>query len=142
MAVILLVIGAGIALVLQNLVMARITSTSSTMLIALWLNSAVGLVLLTGLIAWRNGGATLGEALGHLRGWGIVPGLFGTFIVFSILSGYRNMNAATVVVVLVASQLIAGLIADIARGQLQGNLAQPLFGAALLIVGAIMVAGR
>lgn len=43
----LMLIAGGIALVIQNTLMTRITYSASTVLIALVLNSAVGLVLLT-----------------------------------------------------------------------------------------------
>ncbi len=38
----------------------------------------------------------------------VIPGL-GSFFVFASISGYQNVNAATTIAVLVASQLIGGL---------------------------------
>jgi hypothetical protein len=41
------------------------------------------------------------------------PGLLGSFFVFASISGYQNVGAATTIAVLVASQLIGGLVMDV-----------------------------
>lgn len=46
---------AGIGLVVQNTIMVRITQSASTILIAMLLNSLVGIVLFTGILLARNG---------------------------------------------------------------------------------------
>jgi transporter family-2 protein len=41
--------------------------------------------------------------------------LLGSFFVFASISGYQNVGAATTIAVLVASQLIGGLVMDVLR---------------------------
>ncbi len=59
----LMLIAGGIALVIQNTLMTRITYSASTVLIALVLNSAVGLVLLISLLAGKTGTSGFYELL-------------------------------------------------------------------------------
>jgi len=101
-------VAAGIGLVVQNTLMVRITQSSSTILIAMLLNSLVGIVL------------------------------------FVSISGYQYVGAATTIAVLVASQLIGGLVMDVMRSQgipLRA-LIGPVCGAFLLVIGAWLVARR
>jgi Uncharacterized protein conserved in bacteria len=115
MTVVALLIAAGGAIVLQNLMMTQIASSASTPLVALALNSLVGLALLLSLIAWRSGAAGFAE-LTATFGWrAALPGLLGTFFVFASLLGYQRLGAGTTVALLVASQLIAGLLIDALR---------------------------
>jgi len=139
----LLLIGAGAALVVQNLLMATISGQVSTLLIPLALNSAVGLMLLTGLLLWQGGGTgALREAASGLRALHIVPGLLGTFFVFASLTGYRQFGAAPTIAILVTSQLIFGLGADWLRaGAGKPDLA-PILGAALLVAGCALILFR
>lgn len=51
--IVALLMAAGAALVIQNLLMVQITSTVSTVLITLLVNSAVGFVILLGLLLGR-----------------------------------------------------------------------------------------
>lgn len=51
----------------------------------------------------------------------LIPGLLGSFFVFAGISGYQNVGAATIIAVLVASQLIGGL-----RRYLPGSHGVPL----------------
>ncbi|QVV82529.1 EamA-like transporter family protein, partial [Serratia marcescens] len=55
MNMLLLLIAAGMGLVVQNLLMVRITESVSTILITLVINSSVGLLLLVGLLLAKNG---------------------------------------------------------------------------------------
>ncbi|MBW6087804.1 DMT family transporter [Escherichia coli] len=66
------------------------------------------------------------------------------FFVFASISGYQNVGAATTIAVLVASQLIGGLVLDIFRshGVPLRALIGPICGAILLVVGARLVARR
>ena len=68
----------------------------------------------------------------------------GSFFVFASISGYQNVGAATTIAVLVASQLIGGLMLDIFRshGVPLRALFGPICGAILLVVGAWLVARR
>ncbi|MGQ7115156.1 DMT family transporter, partial [Escherichia sp. TWPC-MK] len=53
-------IAAGIGLVVQNTLMVRITQTSSTILIAMLLNSLVGIVLFVSILWFKQGMAGFG----------------------------------------------------------------------------------
>ena len=79
----LLLVAAGAGLVIQNLLMARITGAASTILVALVVNAAVGLALLSALLLRRNGVAGINEVVGSFRPWFILPGLLGSFFVFA-----------------------------------------------------------
>lgn len=105
-------IAAGIGLVVQNTLMVRITQTSSTILIAMLLNSLVGIVLFVSILWFKQGMAGFGELVSSVRWWTLIPGLLGSFFVFASISGYQNVGAATTIAVLVASQLIGGLMLD------------------------------
>lgn len=107
-----LLIAAGAALVVQNLLMVRITEAASTVLVALVLNSSAGLLFLGGALFARHGVAGITEAVETLRPWAILPGLLGSFFVFAGIMGYQRVGAATTIAVLVASQLIGGIAAD------------------------------
>ncbi|BBU83937.1 hypothetical protein EIMP300_53370 [Escherichia coli] len=105
-------IAAGIGLVVQNTLMVRITQTSSTILIAMLLNSLVGIVLFVSILWFKQGMAGFGELVSSVRWWTLIPGLLGSFFVFASISGYQNVGAATTIAVLVASQLIGGLVLE------------------------------
>ena len=135
---------AGIALVLQNTLMVRITQSVSTVLITLVINSSVGLTALLLILVSRKGLAGLVEAADAVRPWALLPGLLGSFFVFAGIWGYQRLGAAPTIAVLVASQLLAGLAFDAAiSGQKIGSFsAWQLLGAVLLVTGAALVAGR
>ena len=133
---------AGVALVIQNLLMVRITEAASTVVVTLILNSSAGLLLLMCLLVLRNGAAGLGEVVGAFRPWTILPGLLGSFFVFAGIIGYQRVGAAATIAVLVASQLITGLVVDVLKAD--ATHARPSLlafaGAALLLMGACLVA--
>lgn len=135
---------AGIGLVVQNMIMVRITQSASTILIAMLLNSLVGIVLFTGILLARNGLVGVQELFATVRWWTLIPGLLGSFFVFASITGYQNLGAATTIAVLVASQLIGGLVMDIARshGVPLRAMIGPAIGAVLLVIGAWLVARR
>lgn len=140
----LLLVAAGVSLVAQNLLMVRISESASTILIALVINSSVGLLLLMALLFAKNGASALAEVTGNFRIWMLLPGLLGSFFVFSGIFGYQKLGAATTISVLVASQLVAGLAVDIYKAgpaALRDNL-PALLGAVLLVVGAFLVVRR
>ncbi|WP_342237485.1 DMT family transporter [Inquilinus sp. OTU3971] len=141
---VVLLVSAGLCLVLQNLLMVRITLSASTVLIALVINSAVGLTVLLGLLLIRNGAGGVAEAVSALRPWALLPGLLGSFFVFAGILGYQRLGAAPTIAILVASQLVAGLAADQLKPGTPALSAQglPVLGAVLLVTGAFLIAGR
>ncbi|WLI77401.1 DMT family transporter [Kosakonia sp. H02] len=137
-------IAAGIGLVVQNTLMVRITQSASTILIAMLLNSLVGIVLFVTILLIKNGTAGFHELFSTVKWWTLIPGLLGSFFVFASISGYQYVGAATTIAVLVASQLIGGLAMDVVRsnGVALRALIGPVCGAVLLVIGAWLVARR
>ena len=137
-------IAAGIGLVIQNTLMVRITQSASTILVAMLLNSLVGIVLFVSILLIKHGLAGVSELVATIKWWTLIPGLLGSFFVFASISGYQNVGAATTIAVLVASQLVGGLIMDLVRahGVPVRALIGPLCGAVMLVVGAWLVARR
>ena len=137
-------VAAGIGLVVQNTLMVRITQSSSTILIAMLLNSLVGIVLFFSILLVKHGLAGFSELVATVRWWTLLPGLLGSFFVFASISGYQYVGAATTIAVLVASQLIGGLVMDVVRSQgvALKALIGPVCGAVLLVIGAWLVARR
>ncbi|MCS2167375.1 DMT family transporter [Scandinavium manionii] len=137
-------IAAGIGLVIQNTLMVRITQSASTILIAMLLNSLVGIVLFVSILLIKHGLGGFQELASCIKWWTLIPGLLGSFFVFASISGYQYVGAATTIAVLVASQLIGGLAMDILRQQgiPWRVLVGPVCGAVMLVVGAWLVARR
>lgn len=137
-------IAAGIGLVIQNTLMVRITQSASTILIAMLLNSLVGIVLFVSILLIKHGLSSFQELASSVKWWTLIPGLLGSFFVFASISGYQYVGAATTIAVLVASQLIGGLAMDILRQQgiPWRALVSPVCGAVMLVVGAWLVARR
>lgn len=137
-------IAAGIGLVVQNTLMVRITQSASTILIAMLLNSLVGIVLFVSILLIKHGVAGFQELYASVKWWTLIPGLLGSFFVFASISGYQYVGAATTIAVLVASQLIGGLVLDVVRSQgvALKALIGPVCGAVLLVIGAWLVARR
>ncbi len=61
-------IAAGIGLVVQNTLMVRITQTSSTILIAMLLNSLVGIVLFVSILWFKQGMAVSSAVMAYHYG--------------------------------------------------------------------------
>ncbi|EMD1655958.1 DMT family transporter [Pluralibacter gergoviae] len=137
-------VAAGLGLVVQNTLMVWIAQASSTILIAMLLNSLVGIALFVSLLLMKHGVAGFHELAARLSWWSLLPGLLGSFFVFASISGYQHLGAATTIAVLVASQLIGGLALDIVRAPPLPwrALVGPLLGALLLALGAWLVARR
>lgn len=137
-------VAAGIGLVVQNTLMVRITQTSSTILIAMLLNSLVGIVLFVSILLMKYGLAGARELVSTVTWWTLIPGLLGSFFVFASISGYQYVGAATTIAVLVASQLIGGLVMDIVKSQgiPWRALVGPVCGAIMLVIGAWLIARR
>ncbi len=93
-------------------------------------------------VAGENGPAGFNELASTVRWWTLIPGLLGSFV-FASISGYQNVGAATTIAVLVASQLIGGLVMDILKSNgIPCALVGPVCGAVMLVVGARLVARR
>lgn len=139
-----LLLTAGAAMVVQNLLMAKITGSVSTVLIALVINSAVGLVFLSLLLLRQTGLGGVSEILGTFRLWFVIPGLLGSFFVFVSIAGYLHVGAATTISLLVASQLIVGLAWDMARSDnlTLHAITTAILGAGLLICGVFVIVSR
>lgn len=137
-------IAAGIGLVIQNTLMVRITQSASTILVAMLLNSLVGIVLFVTILLIKHGLSGVNELVSTIKWWTLIPGLLGSFFVFASISGYQYVGAATTIAVLVASQLIGGLVMDIVKshGIHWRALVGPVCGAVMLIIGAWLVARR
>ena len=135
-------ITAGVTLVIQNLLMVRITASVSTVIITLLVNSGVGLVLLLSTLLVRNGPAGLVEVAGAFKPWFLLPGLLGTFFVFASIQGYQHVGAAVTISTLVASQMVAGLLADGLKSGVSWPRIEPLaaLGAVLLVAGVFLIA--
>ena len=139
-----LLVAAGAALVAQNLLMAKITGLAPTVLVALLLNSAVGLLLLTALLLRKTGLSGISELTALFRLWFIIPGILGTFFVYASITGYQSIGAAPTIATLVASQLLFGLAWDMSRSDrlTRADLLPAMIGAALLIAGAVLILSR
>lgn len=73
-------IAAGIGLVVQNTLMVRITQTSSTILIAMLLNSLVGIVLFVSILWFKQGMAGFGELVSSVRWWTLILACWDRFL--------------------------------------------------------------
>ena len=137
-------IAAGAGLVVQNVLMARITEQTSMILVALVLNSSVGLVLLTTLLLRKTGIGGLPEVLQLLKPWMILPGLLGSFFVFASITGCAQLGATSTISLLVASQLIFGLGWDFLRPDrmAMSQMGTAALGAILLLAGAYLIVSR
>lgn len=82
-------IAAGVGLVVQNSIMVRITQTSSTILIAMLLNSLVGIVLFVTILWFKQGAAGFGELVASVRWW--TPVCWGHFLYLPALAGIRTL---------------------------------------------------
>ncbi|NYY80210.1 hypothetical protein DMH27_03835 [Raoultella planticola] len=97
-------IAAGVGLVVQNTLMVRITQSASTILIAMLLNSLVGIVIFVTILLLR--GAAGFQELALSKMVDAHSGITGIVFVFASISGYQNVGAATTIAVLIASQLV------------------------------------
>jgi bacterial/archaeal transporter family-2 protein len=121
LAVPVLLIAAGAAIVGQNLLMSIMAASASSILVPLILNSAVGLVALVSLLVWREGADGFANIVASFRPWNLLPGLLGSFFVFASILGYARLGAAPTIAILVSSQLAFGMLADVLRVPDAGN---------------------
>jgi transporter family-2 protein len=138
---IFLALASGASLAVQYAVMLAVMERGVGFASALLINSAVGLVVLAGIEACRDGPQFINEIVARARPWFVVPGLLGTFFVFTSLYGYKHQGAAATIVLVVAAQLVTGLVLDAMglTGAARPIGAQTLLGAALLVCGAVLV---
>jgi transporter family-2 protein len=106
------------------------------------MNSAVGLSALLLILMWRAGAAGASEIVNTFRLWNVLPGLLGSFFVFASIVGYQRVGAASTIAILVASQLVIGLLVDFLRSDHFGWNSVTLVGALMLLAGAVLVASR
>ena len=101
-------------------------------------------MLFVTILLLRHGAAGFQDLALNVEWWTLIPGLLGSFFVFASVSGYQNVGAATTIAVLVASQLVGGLVMDLIRAQGVPirALSGPVCGALMLVVGAWLVARR
>lgn len=84
-------VAAGIGLVVQNTLMVRITQSSSTILIAMLLNSLVGIVLFVSILLLKQGVAGFSELAATVRWWTLIPGLLGSFSYLPVSADIRTL---------------------------------------------------
>ena len=140
-AAILLALAAGAALAIQNTIMAAVVDRGVGFIATLIINSTIGLVVLAAIETIRSGPGFAAEIFAQVKPWFVLPGLLGTFFVFAGVFGYRQLGAATTIVLIVAAQLAMGIALD-ALGMTGGVRQigiQTLLGAALLVSGAWLV---
>ena len=137
---VIILVAAGISLVIQNLVMVKITEKVSTVTITLLLNSISGLLILLTILCIKNGMSGLNEAIKNISPMTLVPGALGSFFVFSGVLGYKHLGAAITIAILVGSQLIFGIIADSISTPIPSKPAlSPIIGAILLMAGVVLI---
>jgi bacterial/archaeal transporter family-2 protein len=138
---IVLALAAGASLALQYTIMLAIMERGIGPIRALFINSLVGLVLLAGIEFARQGPSFATELAARARLWFVLPGLLGTFFVFASLYGYEHQGAAATTVLVVAAQLVTGILLDQMglTGATRPFDLLTLVGAVLLVFGAIIV---
>lgn len=136
----IILVAAGISLVIQNLVMVKITEKVSTVTITLLLNSISGLLILLTILCIKNGMSGLNEAIKNISPMTLVPGALGSFFVFSGVLGYKHLGAAKTIAILVGSQLVFGIIADSVSTPIPSKPAlSTIIGAILLMAGVVLI---
>tara|TARA_Y100000310_G_scaffold321222_1_gene378573 strand:- start:127 stop:573 length:447 start_codon:yes stop_codon:yes gene_type:complete len=136
----IILVAAGISLVIQNLVMVKITEKVSTVTITLLLNSISGLLILLTILCIKNGMSGLNEAIKNISPMTLVPGALGSFFVFSGVLGYKHLGAAITIAILVGSQLVFGIIADSVSTPIPSKPAlSTIIGAILLMAGVVLI---
>jgi len=137
---VIILVTAGISLVIQNLVMVKITEKVSTVTITLLLNSISGLLILLTILCIKTGMSGLNEAIKNISPMTLVPGALGSFFVFSGVLGYKHLGAAITIAILVSSQLVFGIIADSVSTPIPSKPAlSTMIGAILLIAGVVLI---
>ncbi len=140
-AAVVLALAAGASLALQYAIMLAVMERGVGPVSALFVNSVVGVMLLLGLEIARHGPSFASELLARARIWFLLPGLLGTFFVFASLYGYKHQGAAATTVLVVAAQLVTGLVLDQIglTGATRPLGVVTVVGAVLLVAGAALV---
>lgn len=136
-----LALAGGVALAVQNLILAAIVARGLAFPVALLLNTLVGLVLLVAINVVLAGPALIGEIVAAWKPWFLLPGLLGTFVVFCMVSGYARAGAVAPTVGLIAGQVLASIALDAMLAGPGNRALTPagLLGAALVLAGAVVV---
>ncbi|MEC8485310.1 MAG: DMT family transporter [Pseudomonadota bacterium] len=130
---------AGAALVLQNILMVKVTEKSSTIIITLLLNSASGFILLLMLLYFKSGTFGITEALQKVSPSTLAMGLLGSFFVFAGILGYKNLGASSTIATLVCSQLLCGILWDLHNHPNARLDLKTILGAVFLILGVVLI---
>jgi transporter family-2 protein len=125
-------------LVVQNAILLQVKAEAGSTWAALWLNTVVGLVLLSAIVLAFEGAKPFARLLSTPSWWFVAPGLLGAVFVFASLSGFARFGAGTTVGILIASQLGAAVIFDYARGDAPEWAT--ILGVMLLVSGATLIA--
>jgi bacterial/archaeal transporter family-2 protein len=136
-----LVFAAGVAMAVQNLLLAAMVGRGLGSVTALAVNSAVGLALLAVVNAAAYG-SSAGSSVALAWRWRFVlPGMLGTFVVFAVLFGFRTIGATQPVVAAIAGQVLAAVTLDAIGVTSRPGTLTPMgwIGAALFVAGACMV---
>jgi len=141
MTALALALVAGIALAIQNQLLSGMAARALAFPTVLLLNTLVGLALLLSINLATTGSAFIANVGAAWRWWFLVPGLLGTFVVFSMVFGYSIAGAAAPTIGLIAGQVVASLVLDAL--QIGPGSRQPTFagvaGALLVGLGAMLV---
>jgi transporter family-2 protein len=111
----ILALVAGTAMAVQNLLLSVMVSRGLAYPAVLFMNSAVGLLLLLAVCLVFQGPALLREMLDVWKPWYLVPGLLGTFAVFALVFGYTHVGAPAPTIALIAGQVLASILMDCIR---------------------------
>jgi transporter family-2 protein len=141
LAAIFLALAGGASLAVQYAIMVAVTERGVGFASVLLINSVVGLIVLGGIETSRGGPQFVMEILARAKPWFVLPGLLGTFFVFASLYGYKHQGAAATIALVVAAQLVTGLMLDGmgVTGAARSIGVQTLLGAAFLVTGALLV---
>jgi transporter family-2 protein len=129
----------GVALALQNLVLAAIVARGLAFPAVLMVNTIVGLALLLAINLATAGPAFVGAVAGKWQTWFLLPGLLGTFVVFCMVFGYSRAGAAAPTIGLIAGQLLGSVALDALGATGRTPSTSALLGAALVGAGAVLV---
>jgi bacterial/archaeal transporter family-2 protein len=140
----LLAVLVGMALTVQVGMNATMARTIGTPLWAAVFNFAIGLVALIA-IALLAGARTTPGTLGQVPAWAWMGGLLGALYVASVTVLGPRLGGMALVALVITGQLVAALVVD--RYGVLGYPQIPvtptrLFGAVLLLAGALLVARR
>lgn len=140
-AIIALLALAGCGLVFQNRLMVAVAAATPGPWAALMVNSLVGIVLIGAVGFSRHGTAFAADTVSALRWWFVLPGILGTVFILASVTGYARIGAAATIAILIAAQLVTGLLVDLAAEPFAMDVRfwTRLAGALLLVTGCLLV---